>query len=122
LRSKTEHIEHVVAAGRLVGDPGGGAKRPEREDRPRGRAVADLEALAGALKDGHLRGAAIDVFPLEPQGNDSKFESPLAKFDNVILTPHSAGHSDGNEERVRLVFLDNLRRWLAGEALAHEAR
>ena len=53
--------------------------------------VVDLEALAAALASGHLHGAAIDVFPLEPQGNDSAFVSPLTRFDNVILTPHIGG-------------------------------
>ena len=39
----------------------------------------------------------------------------------MILTPHSAGFSDGNEERVARMFLDNLARWSRGEALANLA-
>lgn len=35
----------------------------------------------------------------------------------VLVTPHAAGHSDGNEARVADLFLDNLRRWGAGEPL-----
>src|SRR5438132_5318141 len=53
--------------------------------------VVDIDALAAALESGHLLGAAIDVFPVEPQGNDASFESPLIRFDNVILTPHIGG-------------------------------
>ena len=53
--------------------------------------VVVIEALADALQRGHLAGAAIDVFPVEPQGNDAGFESPLVRFDNVILTPHIGG-------------------------------
>jgi D-3-phosphoglycerate dehydrogenase len=53
--------------------------------------VVDIDALAAALKARKLWGAAIDVFPVEPQGNDSVFESPLTRFDNVILTPHIGG-------------------------------
>ena len=53
--------------------------------------VVDIDALAGALEAGHLAGAAIDVFPVEPKGNDGVFESPLVRFDNVILTPHIGG-------------------------------
>ncbi|HJV61398.1 MAG TPA: phosphoglycerate dehydrogenase [Albitalea sp.] len=53
--------------------------------------VVDIDALTAALDSKHLHGAAIDVFPVEPQGNDSAFESPLVRFDNVILTPHIGG-------------------------------
>ena len=53
--------------------------------------VVDIDALAAAIERGHLHGAAIDVFPVEPTGNDAVFESPLRRFDNVILTPHIGG-------------------------------
>ena len=53
--------------------------------------VVDIDALAAALDSGRVAGAAIDVFPVEPKGNDSRFESPLTRFDNVILTPHIGG-------------------------------
>ena len=53
--------------------------------------VVDIEAAAEALDRKHLAGAAFDVFPLEPEGNDEEFLSPLRRFDNVILTPHIAG-------------------------------
>ena len=53
--------------------------------------VVDIDALTSALERRHLHGAAIDVFPIEPQGNDSAFVSPLSRFDNVILTPHIGG-------------------------------
>jgi len=53
--------------------------------------VVDIDALAAALESGHVGGAAVDVFPVEPKGNGDVFESPLARFDNVILTPHVGG-------------------------------
>jgi D-3-phosphoglycerate dehydrogenase len=53
--------------------------------------VVDMEAAAAALEDRHLGGAAFDVFPREPEGNDEEFVSPLRRFENVILTPHIAG-------------------------------
>ena len=53
--------------------------------------VVDIEALAEALKSSHLLGAAIDVFPVEPEGNGGRFESPLIGLPNVILTPHIGG-------------------------------
>jgi len=62
--------------------------------------VVDIEALAAALESGHIAGAAIDVFPLEPQGNDARFESPLVKFDNVLLTPHIGGSTAEAQENI----------------------
>jgi D-3-phosphoglycerate dehydrogenase len=53
--------------------------------------VVDIEAAAEALETKQLAGAAFDVFPVEPEGNDEEFVSPLRRFDNVILTPHIAG-------------------------------
>ena len=53
--------------------------------------VVDINALAARLEEGSLRGAAIDVFPVEPASISEPFESPLCKFDNVILTPHIGG-------------------------------
>ncbi len=62
--------------------------------------VADLDALARALKDGHLAGAAIDVFPKEPKSNAEKFVSPLQGLPNVILTPHIGGSTEEAQERI----------------------
>jgi D-3-phosphoglycerate dehydrogenase len=50
--------------------------------------VVDIDALADALESGKVAGAAVDVFPVEPAKNGDPFETPLQKFDNVILTPH----------------------------------
>src|SRR3546814_13081327 len=48
--------------------------------------VIDIDALAEALRSGHLAGAAVDGFPSETKGNEDPFESPLLGLDNVILT------------------------------------
>ena len=53
--------------------------------------VVEIDALADAMRDKRLLGAAIDVFPVEPKSNDEEFMSPLREFDNVILTPHIGG-------------------------------
>lgn len=53
--------------------------------------VVDIDALADCLKDGHLAGAAVDVFPKEPASPNEAFESPLRGLRNVILTPHIGG-------------------------------
>ncbi|MET3354069.1 phosphoglycerate dehydrogenase [Xanthobacter autotrophicus] len=62
--------------------------------------VVDLDALAEALKEGRLRGAAIDVFPVEPGSNNERFVSPLQGLDNVILTPHIGGSTEEAQERI----------------------
>lgn len=62
--------------------------------------VVDLEALARALRDGHIAGAAIDVFPVEPSSNFERFESPVQGINNVILTPHIGGSTEEAQERI----------------------
>jgi D-3-phosphoglycerate dehydrogenase len=62
--------------------------------------VVDLDALAVGLKSGHLRGAAIDVFPVEPASNKDAFHSPLQGLDNVILTPHIGASTQEAQERI----------------------
>jgi D-3-phosphoglycerate dehydrogenase len=75
--------------------------------------VVDIDALADALESRHLLGAAIDVFPHEPQGNDSAFVSALTRFDNVILTPHIGGSTSeaqvniGKEVAAKLIRYSN---------------
>lgn len=56
--------------------------------------VVDIDALTSALESGHIGGAAIDVFPVEPKSSRETFESPLRRFDNVILTPHIGGATE----------------------------
>jgi D-3-phosphoglycerate dehydrogenase / 2-oxoglutarate reductase len=53
--------------------------------------VVDLDALSECLKTSHLSGAAIDVFPVEPEKNGESFSSPLQGLENVLLTPHIGG-------------------------------
>ncbi|WP_332683005.1 phosphoglycerate dehydrogenase [Bosea sp. (in: a-proteobacteria)] len=62
--------------------------------------VVDLEALAQALKNGHLAGAAVDVFPKEPASNAERFVTPLQGLPNVILTPHVGGSTEEAQERI----------------------
>ncbi|MBX3242072.1 MAG: phosphoglycerate dehydrogenase [Chitinophagaceae bacterium] len=56
--------------------------------------VVDLDALSKALQSGQLAGAAIDVYPLEPEKNGDKFTTPLQNLSNVILTPHIGGSTE----------------------------
>ena len=82
----------------------------------RGEVVVQAELIT-ALQTGVLAGAFLDVFEHEPLPADS----PLWALPNVVLTPHSAGHSDGNAARVADIFIDNLQRWLRGAPLLNKA-
>jgi D-3-phosphoglycerate dehydrogenase len=73
--------------------------------------VVDIDALAEALKAGHLGGAAVDVFPIEPEGNDEPFVSPLAGIDNAILTPHIGGSTLEAQDNIGLEVAAKLIRY-----------
>ena len=62
--------------------------------------VVDLDALAAALKAKHLSGAAIDVYPWEPEKNGDSFETPLQDLPNVLLTPHIGGSTEEAQENI----------------------
>ena len=62
--------------------------------------VVDLDALTQALKDKQISGAAIDVFPIEPEKNGDKFESTLQGLSNVLLTPHVGGSTEEAQENI----------------------
>jgi D-3-phosphoglycerate dehydrogenase len=78
--------------------------------------IVNEDALAEALKSGHLAGAGIDVTVNEPLNEDS----PLWDAPRLILTPHLAGASDPKERRVVEIFRDNLIRFDAGEPLINQ--
>jgi D-3-phosphoglycerate dehydrogenase len=73
--------------------------------------VVDIEALTAALESGHLRGAAIDVFPQEPKGNDTSFRSPLTSLDNVLLTPHIGGSTAEAQASIGVEVASKLLRY-----------
>ena len=75
--------------------------------------VVDEDALANALKDGTLRGAAMDVFATEPLPQDS----PMWNLPNLLISPHCSAVYEGWEDSSVALFLDNLGRLQAGEAL-----
>ncbi|PCF96132.1 phosphoglycerate dehydrogenase [Vreelandella nigrificans] len=70
--------------------------------------VVEIEPLADAIKAGKLNGAAIDVFPVEPKGNDEEFQSPLRGLENVILTPHIGGSTLEAQENIGIEVAEKL--------------
>jgi D-3-phosphoglycerate dehydrogenase len=70
--------------------------------------VVDLEALAAAIRSGKVGGAAIDVFPDEPQSAEHPFESPLRGMPNVLLTPHIGGSTEEAQENIALFVSQKL--------------
>lgn len=62
--------------------------------------VVDLHALSKAITDGTLGGAAIDVFPVEPEKNGDPFDTPLKNLPNVLLTPHIGGSTEEAQENI----------------------
>ncbi len=75
--------------------------------------IVDHEGLVHALQEGWLAGAGLDVFEEEPLPK----ESPLWGMKNVIITAHYAGAGEHYYERAFAIFIDNLRRYQAGEPL-----
>ncbi len=95
------HVPETPATAGMIGVAEVAAMKPGAYliNNSRGT-VVDLDALAAALREGRLRGAAIDVFPVEPRSNAEKFHSPLQGLDNVILTPHVGGSTEEAQERI----------------------
>ena len=81
----------------------------------RGEVAIERDVIA-ALASGHLAGAYLDVFEREPLDKTS----PLWDMTNVIVSPHSASHSLGQPQAILDIFLDNLRRWRAGQKLRND--
>ena len=74
--------------------------------------VVDLDALKEHLAAGTLSGAAIDVFPNEPEKNGDKFESELQELTNVILTPHIGGSTEEAQANIGLDVTSKLLKYL----------
>lgn len=73
--------------------------------------VVDIEALAETIKNKHLAGCAIDVFPEEPASNKDKLSSPLQGLSNVILTPHIGGSTQEAQYAIGLEVAESFVRF-----------
>ncbi len=76
--------------------------------------VVDIDALADAIKREHLHGAAVDVYPEEPESSDTRgFKTPLQGLHNVILTPHVGGSTLEAQENIGREVAGSLNRYAA---------
>ena len=77
--------------------------------------LVDPQALINALEEGHIAGAALDVFDEEPLSE----HSPLWETPNLMLSPHVGGFTPYYDERATDIFAENLSRYLAGQPLVN---
>ncbi len=80
--------------------------------------VVVIEALAAAIKSKHLGGAAVDVYPSEPESNSDGFESPLRGLPNVLLTPHVGGSTEEAQEAIGREVARSLVRFVSSGSTA----
>src|SRR5579863_6875608 len=92
---ETPQTKHMIGAEQLAAMKKGACLL----NASRGTVVV-IEALAEALKSGHIGGAAVDVYPSEPESNTDTFETPLRGLSNVILTPHIGGSTEEAQEAI----------------------
>lgn len=95
------HVPETAATNGMMGRAEIAAMKPGAYliNNSRGT-VVDLDALAEAVREGRLRGAAVDVFPKEPSSNNERFVSPLQGLPNVILTPHIGASTVEAQEQI----------------------
>ncbi|MGE0787906.1 MAG: phosphoglycerate dehydrogenase [Sandaracinaceae bacterium] len=109
----TLHVPATPETEWMIGEAQLAAMRPGAYllNLSRGNVVV-IEALAEALKSGHLGGASVDVYPKEPKTNDEGFESPLRGLPNVILSPHIGGSTSEAQVAIGQEVGDKLVRFL----------
>jgi D-3-phosphoglycerate dehydrogenase len=75
--------------------------------------VVDYAALRAHIESGHIAGAAVDVFPVEPRGRGDEFISELRGLDNVILTPHIGGSTEEAQRDIGRFVAGKFRDFVA---------
>jgi D-3-phosphoglycerate dehydrogenase len=105
----TLHVPDLPSTRNMIGEQEIAAMKPGAIllNASRGT-VVDIDALSAALKNEHLSGTAIDVFPIEPKANGDEFVSPLREFDNAILTPHIGGSTMEAQENIGFEVAEKL--------------
>ena len=108
----TLHVPEAPATRGMIGADEIAAMKPDAVllNASRGT-VVDLDALAAALRGGHLAGAAVDVYPTEPRSNDDPFETSLQGIDRAVLTPHVGGSTVEAQENIGAEVAGKLVRY-----------
>jgi D-3-phosphoglycerate dehydrogenase len=78
--------------------------------------VVKIPALVGGIKSGHLAGAAVDVYPEEPEANTDGFKSALQNLPNVLLTPHIGGSTEEAQEAIGREVSHSLSQFMTSGA------
>ncbi len=114
----TLHVPETPLTNRMIAAPQIAAMKPGAKllNASRGT-VVDIPALAAALRSGHLTGAAVDVYPVEPEANSADgFETELQGLPNVVLTPHIGGSTLEAQENIGREVAGSLLRYLSSGA------
>ncbi len=106
------HVPQLASTANMIGAHEVAAMKPSSIliNASRGN-VVEIAPLEDALRSGHIAGAAIDVFPVEPRSNDDEFISPLRGIDNAILTPHIGGSTMEAQENIGVEVAEKLARY-----------
>jgi D-3-phosphoglycerate dehydrogenase / 2-oxoglutarate reductase len=126
LKDLLRQSDVVTLHARLTEETRGFIGRPEFAAMPKGATfintargpMVDYQALTDALKSGHLRGAAIETFAIEPAPADPE----LLRLENVTLTPHIAGASLETIERAAVAAAEEVRRYVEGKGPLNPCR
>ncbi len=108
----TLHVPETAATKWMIGAEQIARMKPGAHliNASRGTVVV-IDALADAISSGHLAGAAVDVYPEEPKGNDDPLQSRLCGLDNVILTPHVGGSTLEAQDNIGIEVAAKLVRY-----------
>ncbi|MBM4407035.1 MAG: hypothetical protein FJ038_00200 [Chloroflexi bacterium] len=115
-------VPHAAGTANLVGEAVLAALQPDAYLVNVGRGpVVDQWALYRALSDGRLAGAAVDVWYHYPESDEVVVpaDAPLHELPNVIVTPHTAGYTEGTMRHRWAAIAENIRRLTTGEPLAN---
>lgn len=106
------HVPELASTQNLIGAREIGLMKPESVliNASRGT-VVEIDALADALREKRILGCAVDVFPVEPKGNDDPFVSPLTEFDNALLSPHIGGSTMEAQVNIGVEVAEKLVRY-----------